>query len=167
MPDAGVIAFADWIATTPLSHLIATKLWAIPAIQSIHIMSLAIVFASALVVDFRMLGLLSTSQPLSAVARRFLPGVWIALIFATITGLLLLIAEPVRSLPTWEFQGKMLSLLCVVIITISFQKLIAARAPEWDASPGVPAGAKLAAVVSIVLWILIIFGGRWIAYHAG
>jgi hypothetical protein len=167
MPDAGIIALADWIATTPLSHLIATKLWAIPAIQSIHIMALAIVFASALVVDFRMLGILSTGQPLSAVARRFLPGVWIALIFATISGLLLLIAEPVRSLPTWEFQGKMLSLLCVVILTISFQKMIAARAPAWDSMPAVPAVAKLAALVSIVLWIMIIFGGRWIAYHAG
>jgi len=61
----------------------------------------------------------------------------------------------------------MLSLLCVVILTISFQKLIASRAPAWDSMPGVPAGAKLAALVSIVLWILIIFGGRWIAYHAG
>jgi branched-subunit amino acid transport protein len=167
MPDAGIMNLADWIATTSLSHAIGMRLWAIPTIQSVHIMSLAIVLASAVVVDFRILGLMSTDQPLSAMARRYFPGVWIALVFAAISGLLLLIAEPVRSLPTWEFQGKMASLLAVVIITVTFQRTISARAAEWDAAPALPAVARLAAVVSIALWIVIIFGGRWIAYHAG
>jgi hypothetical protein len=167
MTDTGVMAVADWIATTSLSMLIATKQWAIPTIQSIHIVSLAFVMASALVIDLRILGLLSKDQPLSALARRHLPSVWIALVFAAITGSLLLIAEPVRSLPTWEFQSKMAMLLAVIIITLTFQRLIATRATVWDSAPALPATAKLAAVVSIALWLLIIVAGRWIAYHAG
>lgn len=167
MSDAGILAFADWLAKTPLSLLIATRVWAIPTIQSIHIVSLAIVMSSALVIDLRILGLLSKEQPLSAMARRHLPSVWIALVVAAITGSLLLIAEPVRSLPTWEFQSKMVMLIAVIIITVSFQRLIAARAPQWDSAPALPGTARLAAVVSIVLWMLIIVAGRWIAYHAG
>ncbi len=167
MTDAGVMAVADWIATTSLSKLIATRDWAIPTIQSIHIVSLALVMASALVIDLRILGLLSKDQPLSALARRHLPSVWIALVFATITGSLLLIAEPVRSLPTWEFQSKMGMLLVVIIITLAFQRFIATRATEWDLAPALPVTARFAAVASMALWILIIVAGRWIAYHAG
>ena len=165
--DGGIVAIADWIASTPLSALIATRLWAIPTIQSLHIISLAFVLVSAVVIDLRILGVLSKDQPLSDMARRHLPAVWIALICAAITGSLLLIAEPVRSLPTWEFQSKMAMLLVVIIITLSFQRLIAARAPQWDSAPALPAAARVTALVSIALWMLIIVMGRWIAYHAG
>ena len=167
MSDAGILAFADWLAKTPLSLLIATRVWAIPTIQSIHIVSLAIVMSSALVIDLRILGLLSKEQPLSAMARGICRASGSHWWFAAITGSLLLIAEPVRSLPTWEFQSKMVMLIAVIIITVSFQRLIAARAPQWDAAPALPGTARLAAVVSIVLWMLIIVAGRWIAYHAG
>jgi len=166
MPDAAIRTFAEWLASTPLSALIASKLWAIPSLQSIHIIALAIVMTSAIVLDLRMLGLMSTHQPLSAMARRHLPNVWIALVVAAITGSLLLIAEPVRSLTTWEFQSKMGMLLVVIVITVSFQKMIAARAPAWDSASALPALPKVAAVASIALWLLIILAGRWIAYHA-
>jgi len=166
MPDAAIRTFAEWLASTPLSAWIASELWAIPTIQSFHILSLAIVLTSAVVLDLRILGLMSTHQPVSALARRHLPAVWMALVAAAITGTMLLIAEPVRSLTTWEFQSKMGMLVVVIVITVTFQRLIAARAPEWDAAPALPALPKLAATVSIVLWLLIILAGRWIAYHA-
>ena len=167
MPNAAISAFAEWIASTPLSFLIASHLWIIPTLQSIHYMALAILFSSAALIDLRMLGLVGKQQSLSRIARRFVPGIWFALVVMTVTGLLLLIAEPARSLTTWEFQSKMVMLVVVVLLTLTMQRLIAERAPSWDTAPALPAVARVAAIGSMLLWMLIIVAGRWIAYHAG
>jgi uncharacterized membrane protein len=166
MSAAAISNFADWIASTQLSFLLASHLWIIPTLQSVHYMALAILFSSAALIDLRMLGAVARQQPLSRVARRFVPGIWIALVVMTITGLLLLIAEPARSLTTWEFQSKMAMLLLVIALTLAMQRFIAERAAVWDTAPALPSVARVAAVGSMVLWMLIIVAGRWIAYHA-
>jgi hypothetical protein len=38
------------------------------------------------------------------------------------------------------------------------------RLPNWDGTMDTPMRAKVAAVVSIVMWCLIVAMGRWIAY---
>jgi hypothetical protein len=167
MPDAGPIAdLAEWIATTWLAHLIGGHMWAIPTIQSFHYMSLAILFASAAVVDLRLLGLISQRQTVSSLTRRLVPGIWIGLAGAVITGLLLLIAEPVRSMTTWEFQSKMAMLVVVVVLTVAMKRTVLAHAAEWDGAAALPVNARAMAVASPALWMLIILAGRWIAYHA-
>jgi hypothetical protein len=167
MPDAGPLnAFAEWIATTWLAHLIGGHMWAIPTIQSFHYMSLAILFSTAVVVDLRILGLIARHQTLSSLTTRLTPGIWIGLTGAALTGLLLMIAEPVRSITTWEFQSKMVMLVIVVILTVSLKRTVVANAAQWDAAPAAPGGARVAAVSSMALWMLIILAGRWIAYHA-
>ncbi len=165
MPNAAIADFAGWISTTPLSLFITSHLWLIPTMQSIHYLALAILFSSAGLINLRILGLAGKQQPLSRVTRRFAPGIWISLVIMTITGLVLLIAEPARSLTTWEFQSKMLMLVILIILTLTMQKLTAERAAAWDAAPVLPATARVVAVGSMVLWMLMIVAGRWIAYH--
>ncbi len=41
--------FSDWLSSTSFSQLIQTTSWAIPAIQTVHIICLAVLFACALV----------------------------------------------------------------------------------------------------------------------
>lgn len=166
MQSTAISDFAAWIATTPLSNLFVSHLWLIPTAQSVHYMALAILFSSAAIIDLRILGLVGGHQTLSRTIRRFVPGIWIALVVMTLTGLLLLIAEPARSLTTWEFQSKMLMLLVVIVLTVFMQRRVAEQSSGWDVAAELPAPARLAAVVSLVLWLLIIVAGRWIAYHA-
>ena len=49
--------FAGWIAATPLSRTFQDVLWIVPASQSLHIIALAVVFSSALMINLRLLGL--------------------------------------------------------------------------------------------------------------
>ena len=65
--------FSRWLAATSLSHIIQTTKWVIPALQTIHILSVAVVFSSAVLVDLRLWRLLNRDVPLPDVARRFLP----------------------------------------------------------------------------------------------
>lgn len=167
MPDAGPLnAFAEWLATTWLAHLIGGHMWAIPTIQSFHYMSLAVLFSSAVVVDLRVLGKIAKHQTISSLTQRLTPGIWIGLAGAVITGLLLMIAEPVRSITTWEFQSKMVMLVVVVVLTIAMKRTVLAHAADWDTAAVLPVNARAMAVASLALWMLIILAGRWIAYHA-
>ena len=157
-------AFADWLAMTPLSEVIQNVSWIIPAVQTIHIVCVAIVISSTFLVDLRILGFFSRAQPLAALSHRFLTWIWWALIVLLVTGSLLIIGEPSRSLLNPAFFAKMIMLLIVASLTAVLQRPLAANPGYWDASGGRVVTAKGIAVLSLVLWSCIVFAGRWIAY---
>ena len=158
-------AFAEWLSATPPSMLIQNVLWIIPGSQSIHILAIAMVMASAVVISLRVLGLIMRDLPLATVMKRFAPWIWYSLIVLLVTGLVLVVGEPGRSITNWIFQLKMLLLLIAIASLLLL--LLPMRRDEhyWDqAGGGMHAGAKLIAVFSLAVWSCIIFAGRWIAY---
>ena len=157
-------AFGDWLATTSLSETIQNVSWIIPAVQTLHIVCVAIVIAATFLVDLRILGLFSRSQPLAALSHRFLTWIWWALIVLLVSGSLLIVGEPGRSLLNPMFGLKMLMLVIVAALTVVLQRPLATDAGFWDASGGRQLAAKTIAVLSLALWSCIVFAGRWIAY---
>ena len=106
---------SKWLAATSLSHTIQTNGWVIPTLQTIHILSVAVLFSSAILVDLRFYRALQRDVPLADVARRFLPTIWPVLLILLITGSLLIIGEPRRSLLNNTFYLKM-ALLAVAVL---------------------------------------------------
>jgi hypothetical protein len=157
-------AFADWLQTTGLSETIQNVSWIIPSIQTIHILCVAVVVTATFCVDLRILGFFSRSQTLAALSQRFLGWIWYLLILLLITGSLLIIGEPGRSLLNPAFAAKMAMLVVVAGLTVVLQRPLATNEGYWDASGGRQAAAKSIAVLSLVLWSCIVFAGRWIAY---
>lgn len=162
MSDA-VYSFIEWVVTTPFSLFIQSELWVIPTVQTVHILCVAVVITAAAMLDLRLLGLIARGQSLVSLSQRFLPAAWVALVLLAITGSLLIVAEPARSLLALPFQLKMLMLVAVIVLTVIFQKAVSTHASRWDAEPASPA-AKMTAVISLGLWLAIIVAGRWIAY---
>ncbi|OYX32373.1 MAG: hypothetical protein B7Y99_08690 [Caulobacterales bacterium 32-69-10] len=157
-------AFTEWVANTPLSLLIQNVSWVIPAFQSVHILAICVVMGSVALIDLRLLGVTGRSQSISSMVNRLVPAVWVALVILFLSGSVLAIGEPVRSLENPAFHAKMLMLLCVGALTFFFQHMLRGDVAFWELSPARRATAKLAAVVSLLLWVGIIFAGRWIAY---
>jgi hypothetical protein len=157
-------AFTDWLSNTSFSQLLQNVAWIIPAVQSVHIICIAIVMGSVALIDLRLLNVTGRSQSIASMTNRLLPWVWVALVILLITGSLLAIAEPVRSLENPAFQAKMLMILCVGALTLFFQKMVRGDVAFWELSPARRTTAKMTAIVSILLWVAIVFAGRWIAY---
>ena len=164
MIEAALSEFSKWLAATPLSHVIQTTKWVIPALQTIHILSVAVVFSSAVLVDLRLWRLLNRDLPLPEVARRFLPTIWPVLLVLLITGSLLIIGEPKRSLLNSAFYLKMALLAVAILITAWLQWSLSSSPNFWDKNRGRRMAGQLAATVSILVWCGILFAGRWIAY---
>jgi branched-subunit amino acid transport protein len=164
MIDAVIRDVSKWLAATPLSHSIQTTGWIIPALQTIHILAVAVLFSSAVILDLRLLRLLQRDVPLPEVARRFLPVIWPVLLVLLITGSLLIIGEPRRSLLNTTFYFKMASLAAAVVVTAGLQWSIASAPKFWERTLPRRLAGGLAATVSILIWCGVLFAGRWIAY---
>jgi len=162
----GVIVgdFAKWLGATSLSHAIQTAGWVIPALQTIHILAIATLFFSAVIVDLRLWGVLQRDIALSDVARRFLPVIWPTVLVLLISGSILIIGEPRRSLLNTTFYLKMTLLAFALVFTAVLQWSSSAAPEFWEKSMHRRVAARFAATLSILLWCCIIFAGRWIAY---
>ena len=155
---------SKWLAATSLSHTIQTNGWVIPTLQTIHILSVAVLFSSAILVDLRFYRALQRDVPLADVARRFLPTIWPVLLILLITGSLLIIGEPRRSLLNNTFYLKMALLAVAVLLTLALQWSLRAAPEFWERDRRRRIAGQLAATVSILVWCGILFAGRWIAY---
>jgi len=133
----------------------------------------AVVFSSAVLVDFRILRLFERDVPLPQVTRRFLPTIWPVLLILLLTGSLLIIGEPRRSLLNSTFYLKMALLVVAILLTAVLQGSIASSSASWEKDRSrrtagkVTAGkilARILATASLLVWCGILFAGRWIAY---
>lgn len=155
-----------WIDRTALSQSIQVAGWVVPTVQTIHILAIAVVASSALMLDLRLIGVFWANRPMKDVTARFLPLVWWPLLVLLATGVIMIVAEPARSLKNPAFQLKMALLIAALLVTSLFQYLQRRNAAFGDPRSGPRAIAATLAIVSMMLWSSIIFAGRWIAYFA-
>jgi hypothetical protein len=81
-----------------------------------------------------------------------------------VSGTLLFCGDPVAFYSTIFLRVKMILLVLAGLNVLLFNATIGRRVAEWDLNLRTPRGAKVAAVVSLVLWVAIVAAGRAIAY---
>jgi hypothetical protein len=138
-------------------------LWAYPAVEAIHIMALGIVFGSILVVDLRLLGL-SREVPASRLARHALPWTVAAFVLAMLTGLLMFTAHAEDFLTNQVFILKMGLILAAGVNAGLLHAGAFRTVGQWDTLVMPPLRVRVAAALSIVIWIGVIACGRLLAY---
>ena len=156
-----IYTFCTWLSQTPLSETFQNHFWVIPTVQTVHILAIATVMASVVMLDFRLLGLAGRRQPLLDVAQRYLPWVWSAVVVLLCSGTILIIAEPGRELESEVFWLKMILLVCALSLTGVFQYALMRGTQFWERRRAI---ACVTAVTSLALWTAILAAGRWIAY---
>jgi hypothetical protein len=153
--------FCDWLQGTCFSAGIQTRSWAVPALQSVHIVAIAALFGASLAYSLHVLGLSARDQATPHVASRQLPIVWAALPVLLVSGALLIAAEPARSLLNPVFAIKMGLLLLASGLTL-YPQLSARRDPQfWVRRQRLARGL---AGSTLALWVGVIIAGRLIAY---
>ncbi len=158
-----LLPFCEQLAQTPFSTTLRDIEWIIPLLQTIHILCIAAVMGSIVMIDLRLLGVIAPSQTVAAMAKRLLPATWIALCVLLVTGSLLAVAEPARSLANPAFQIKMALLIVVLGLTLFLRPRLHRDSAYWAVAAHRVTGNTIA-VVSLLIWLAIIFAGRWIAY---
>ncbi len=157
--------FAEWLSTTFASVFIQThEAWMIPAIQSFHIIGIAIAVGSVLMMTMRLFGWAYMDQTLLQNQKRFGPWLLGALCLLLASGSLLIIGEPVRELVTFSFWLKMVLVASLTAIALSFQISVEKQEQRWERTLINRTSVKLAALLTVLLLGCIIILGRLIAY---
>jgi len=157
-------SFAEWLAGTSVSQLFQNQLWIVPTSQSIHILSVCMVFTSAIMINMRLLGFWGSSRTVSQLTSQLVPWMWGGLVVLLLTGAVQTIAEPVREFITPVFWAKMAMIVIVSVMTAVFAGKVRARAASWDATGVSSVGSRSFAVATSILWVAIIICGRFVGY---
>jgi hypothetical protein len=157
-----VEAFSQWLEATPASVFMQQhQAWFIPAVQTLHIIGIALAAGSVLLVCLRLLGRAAADQSLQHTQARY--GAWItgALWLLLASGALLIVAEPVRELVTLSFWLKMALVVCLVVLVTVFGRYVRkAAAVDQAITPAM----RWFAALTLLLLVAIIVLGRLIAY---
>jgi hypothetical protein len=138
--------------------------WCFPNVETIHVLSIATVFGSILMVDLRLLGVSSRDSAVSKLSQEVLPYTWVAFALAVVSGSLLFISKAEVYFFNLQFRLKFLFMALAGINMVVFHLGAYKRVLQWDSTLPPPAVARLAGGLSLALWVAVIFMGRWIGY---
>ncbi len=156
--------FCDWLAATWLSQTFANAGWFVPAVQTIHILSIAAVIIMLSMMNFRLLRITHSGPSLQSLSGGYVPWVWRVLVILLVTGILLTITEPTRELMNTAFRLKMLMVLALVVLTSVFSSALRKDAEYWSVTPRRRVLGSALALGSLLLCVCIVAAGRLIAY---
>ena len=163
-----LVGLARAIVGSPINKLALSLLSGVPGfpplVQTVHLLSIAAVMGSIVLIDLKVLGLALPSQSTPELVRRLMPWTWGALPLLAVSGLLFVFARPFRYLVNPVFGLKFAMLTPAVILAIVFQQATRANPGFWTESGRGRLLAKLIALCSLLLWIGVVMAGRWIAY---
>ncbi len=152
-----------YLAETGLSTTLNATAWAAPLLQTIHIIFVCAVMISMLLVNLRILNVFSKNKSIQFISRHFHPWIWYSLPILLVTGSLLIITEPGRSITNPAFILKMALFITAISLTF-LQQLVIRREYEHSETFNTTTIEKYISIFLIACWSSIVFCGRWIAY---
>ena len=155
-----VLSFFTWCENSSLGEAIRESRWLFPAIESVHLLGLAVIGGAVLVLNLRLLGLGIERQPAAQLWRDTRPWLVGSLTVMLISGMLLFTSEAIKLYYHEAFWVKMISLLLATVFTFTVLRKVALADPERIR----PIWGKAAALVSFLLWSSVGVGGRWIGF---
>jgi Family of unknown function (DUF6644) len=162
-------AFLKLIEASRFASTIRDSIWMFPIIESIHVMSFTLVIGTIAVIDLRLLGFASTQRSYQRMSSEILKWTWAALALAVVTGLTMFSTNARIYYHNPFFRTKMLLLVLAGVNVAVFEMTAGRTIRRWDNARSAPRAGKAAAVLSLTLWISIIFMGRIIGFttHPG
>lgn len=157
-------AFLELIKQSGFATTIRESIWMFPIIESIHVISFTTVVGAITVVDLRLLGLASTQRSFQRMEKEALKWVWPAFAVTVLTGLTMFTTNATQYYVNPFFRTKMILLVLAGLNVAAFEFTAKRSVQQWDRARSAPPAGKAVAVLSITLWVAIIFMGRIVGF---
>ncbi len=152
------------IENSSLGVWLRGSIMAIPIADAMHVIAIAFVLGTILIVDIRLLGLPSTRWPITLLSHPLIRCTWLAFVIAAITGTLIFVANATTYYINLAFRIKMILILMAGINMMVFEFITVKTLEKWDQEVQPPLAAKTAAFASLTLWIGVLVLGRITGY---
>lgn len=161
-----IIALLTRLQETGLAVAIRDGLYIFPFLEAVHVIGLAIVFGTIAIVDLRLLGLASAHRPFDRVIGDVLRWTLLAFVITAVTGALMFTTNAVVYFNNAYFRAKVVLLVLAGLNAVAFELTARKTVRDWDQAPAAPVTARAIAIVSLVVWVGVIFTGRMIGFTA-
>jgi hypothetical protein len=137
---------------------------AYPIVLSTHLTCIALFGGMILATDLRLLGLALKDMTITEVVTSLRPWKRVGGTIMLAIGLLLATSKAEAYAPNPFFWTKMVILGLIGVHALIFRPIVYNKTEELDRSTVIPTKAKVAAILSLVLWTAMFTMGRLIAY---
>ena len=155
-----LLPFFQWCESLWLGQFIVGSNWLFPVIESVHLLALALLGGSILVVDMRLVGLGLTGREIKELARDARPYMNFALVMMVSTGIPLFLSEPIKCYYSPAFWVKMWTLAFALMFTYT----IRTKTTRMEYVRNTARRQVLVGALSIALWFTVASAGRWIGF---
>ena len=144
------------LAHSPLGHAMQTSRWGFAVVEMVHLLGLAILGGSVLIVDLRLLGVILKGESAITINRELSRVLLVSLSVMVLSGIALLSEEAGKCYYSPAFRWKMVLLAAAAVFyfTLHRQAILRTRRGTLMFWP------RIAAVVSLLLWLGVGVAGR-------
>ena len=156
-----VLTLFRWSENTAIGAAVRNSRWMFPTVEAGHLMALAVVGATVLIVDLRLWGLGLRRRSVADVATSAQPLLVGSLVVMLVTGYLLFAADASRYYYNAAFWFKMIALFFAILFTFTVRR----RVVMADQARVGPFWGRVVALVSIALWSGVGIGAKAIGFY--
>lgn len=152
-----------WLHDSPLGEAMRNEVWLYPLIEVVHITGFAVLVGAVTLFDLRLLGY-SRNLSVRALADYLLRWAMAALLLIVPAGLMMFAAQPE------DFANNPVFILKLCLIAMAganaalFHLGVYRSVAGWDVNATTPGIARFQALLSMLLWVVVILCGRLLAY---
>lgn len=159
-PEKWLLVFSQWALNSHFGHGVRDSVWLFPAIEICHLLGLAVLGGTVLILNLRLMNLRFPNEPVAELAHDVDPLMIGSIAVMLISGFFLFSSEAVKMYDNVAFHYKMVFLLLAIVYTFTiYRKVVMSDEGRvrlfWRIS---------AAVLSLVLWSGVGLAGRAIGY---
>jgi hypothetical protein len=159
-----LLSLAQWLQATNLFTYLRESRWPYPIILSLHMVAIAFFGGMIAMTDLRLLGLAMRNRSVSDVIDQLRVPKRVGFVVMVMLGFLLFGCKAEEYYYNAFFRAK-ITLLCLVAVHAAiFRGSVYNAAENLDRSGPVSTRAKLAAILSLLLWAAIACMGRGVGY---
>ena len=159
-----LLNLALWVQATDFFTYLRGSGYVYPSVLSLHMVAIAFFGGMILMTDMRLLGFAFTKRPVADLVDQLrVPKRW-GLLLAVVCGFLMLCCKAEEYYYNAFFRAKLALFALVIVHALVFRSNVYTKAADFDRAGRVPGIAKLAAALSLLLWIAIACMGRGIGY---
>jgi hypothetical protein len=150
--------YFEWCGNTWLGTTVRDTVWAFPLIETFHLLALAVLLGSVLIVNLRVFGLGKNYLPAAQMARQLEPWMLWSIAVLIASGIPMAFSEPMKCFESASFPIKMGLMVVGIVSQLTIQR-------KWVMAEGVSGGkAQFAAMLSIAIWATVGAAGKGIPY---
>ncbi len=159
-----LLELALWIQNTGWASHLRMSAYLYPMILSSHLAGIALFGGAILATDLRLLGVTLRGLPVSDVVNQLRVPKRIGFLIVATCGFLLASSKAEEYYYNPFFRAKLALFGLVAVHALVFRRSVYNNAAALDQTKRIPGSAKLAATLSLILWVSIACAGRGIGY---